>query len=158
MTVVFSDFPGQMGEPKDIFDAARDGPRRYTNIPTNALLEVTPKCFEQVGKGEERQVFTAWNRIRVQVTEISKIDASSWHLVLFDGWTYFNASMSTKLDMVSMGMTGLLKNNASDVMTEGEEMLKVGDVISIPQYLIMGDEGEGTKCMCLYNLSIYHHA
>ena len=45
MTVVFSDFPGQMGKPKDIFDAARDGPRQYTNIPTNALLEVTPKCF-----------------------------------------------------------------------------------------------------------------
>jgi hypothetical protein len=158
MTVVFSDFPGQMGKPKDIFDAARDGPRQYTNIPTNALLEVTPKCFEQIDKGKARQVFTAANRIRVQVTEISKISATNWHLVLFDGWTYFNASMSTEVDLVNMGMTGLMKNNASAVMTEGDEMLKVGDVISIPQYLIMGNEREGTKCMCLYNLNIYHHA
>jgi hypothetical protein len=158
MTVVFSDFPGQMGTPKDIFDAASDGPRQYIHIPTNALLEVTPKCFEQINKGKARQVFTAAaNRIRVQVTEISKISARNWHLALFDGWTYFNASLSTDVDLVSMGMTGLMTNNASAVM-EGEEMLKVGDVISIPQYLIMGTEREGTKCMCLYNLSIYHHA
>jgi len=158
MTVVFSDFPGQMGTPKDIFDAASDGPRQYIHIPTNALLEVTAKCFEQINKGKARQVFTAAaNRIRVQVTEISKISARNWHLALFDGWTYFNASLSTDVDLVSMGMTGLMTNNASAVM-EGEEMLKVGDVISIPQYLIMGSEREGTKCMCLYNLSIYRHA
>lgn len=156
MKILFSDFPERLGDPKDIFDAAEDGPRSYANAPTHPLLELSLNCLETVAKGSSGQVFKALQWIKVQVTGISKIDAKAWHLELFDGQGRFKAVMSQGVEMEDLGIQGHLKNNVADIMTDGSEGLKVGDTISIPEYFIL--ENGRDKLMGLYNIRIFRHA
>lgn len=116
---------------------------------------MTPKCFDEVEQVVEGNVYTALRSMRVQVTEISKRDANVWPIVLFDGERRFKAAMCKELDAAGVsGIAVIMKNNLSELMEKGNEMLKVGDAISIPQYLILG-EGDD-KAMVLYNLSVLH--
>ena len=42
ITIIFSKFPDCIGDPKDIFDAMKNGHVQYTNVPIHPILMLTP--------------------------------------------------------------------------------------------------------------------
>jgi hypothetical protein len=149
-----TDFPGRIGEPKDVFDVGGEAP----NAPPTTVPELllTPRSIEVIESGKSGRIFTVPNRMRLQVTSITKLTNDVWHLTVFDGEKSCKADMHRNVEFEEYCLQGLLKNNLSAIMTDTENGLKVNDVISIPQFGIVG-EGEA-KSMVLHNLTIVHRA
>lgn len=158
ITCVFSEFPERIGEPKDIFDAMKDGPVQYSNIPTHPILRLSPRTIDGIlsAKPKARQVFSSLTPLRMQVTKIGKFNADVWFVILFDGGKKCIAVLWTMLQLEKMGITGHLRNNLLEVMTNNHNELQEGDIISFSQLCMLGEDD--AMVMCLFNISIEHRA
>ena len=158
ITCVFPKFPERIGEPKDIFDALKDGPVQYSNIPTHPVLRLTPRAIDGIfsAKPKARQVFSSLSPLTVQVTKIGKLNADVWFVVLFDGGKECMAVLWTMLHLEKVGITGHLRNNLLEVMTDNRDGLQEGDIISFSQLCMLGEVD--AMVMCLFNISIEHRA
>jgi Replication factor-A protein 1, N-terminal domain len=155
-----SDFPGRIGEPMDIFDSLkleRENPQSTSSSSssTHPQLLLSTTSIKEIAAGIPGSVYTAHDKLNLQVTSIQKIDRDTWHLTVTDGVGSMPAAMSRMLDMSIVGM-GTLANNLPNIMKNSSGGLKVNDIISIPQYIMMANGSE--KTMILYNVSIVHHA
>ena len=64
------------------------------------------------------------------------------------------AVLRTILHLEKVGITGHLRNNLLEVMTNNRDELQEGDIISFSCMLGETD----AMVMCLFNISIEHHA
>ena len=156
ITCIFPNFPEQIGEPKDIFDALKDGPLQYSNIPTHPILHLTPRAFDGIfaANPKSRQVFTVRTPLIVQVTTIGKLNRDIWFVQLYDGGRECMAALWTMIDLEKVGITGHLRNNLLGVMTDDHGALQVGDIISFSQLCMLGEAN--AMMMCLFNINIEH--
>lgn len=160
ITCVFPNFPEQIGDPKDIFDAARDGPiaRHDPRLSAHPLLALTSRAIQGIfeGKPKARQIFRSMTPLNVQVTKIGKLNANLWFVTLFDGYRRCMGFLWTELEPEKYGVKGHLRNNVSEIMTDGSNALKEGDVISFTEVAFFGEEP--ALFPCLYHIDIEHRA
>jgi hypothetical protein len=157
LTVFLANFPCRLGNPKDVFDfppKSTDGKGR-AGI-SHPLLLLSPRAISSIETGTSGNVYTAMKTINLQVTSLEKYNDDIWDLQVFDGEKSFDAAMKRTLELDKLGVHGQLENNVATIMTDSAQGLKVNDIISVPQYIIMA-AGEKKK-MVLYNCTIVHHA
>jgi hypothetical protein len=156
ITVVFSKFPDSIGDPQDIFDAMKNGPIQYISVPKHPALMLTPRALDALACAKPMQIFKSGNPFNLEVTQLSKLNAEVWFVVLFDGWTHQMAVLWKMLDLERMGIKDHLANNLSAVMTYDGNGLKKGDIIEITQFCMLGEDD--AMIMGLWNVRIIYHA
>jgi Replication factor-A protein 1, N-terminal domain len=150
LRVFISEFPEKIGNPKDIFEVAPT--KKVESNYTHPLLNLTPHAIDAIESGTGGNVYTAAKPLSLQVNSIVKNNPDLWDFKVFDGLKTFGAVMKTSVDLDKLGVEKKFENNVKEIMKE----LKDGDIISVPQYLILA-AGDAKK-MVVYNCSILHHA
>jgi hypothetical protein len=152
------DFPERIGKPVNLFDATTKVgavAKADASLAYHALLDLTPRAIELIQTTENGKIYTAPQNFRLQVTLIEKIDGTCWHVALSDGLDTVNGSMSTDLDLERLGVRGHKKNNLASIMKNTSKGLKVKDVISFSEFMVL-DQAWGIKMVILYNCDIVY--
>jgi hypothetical protein len=135
-----SSFPERIGNPVDLFDAttkigvvAKADPA----LAYHALLDLTPRATEAIQHTENGNVYKASGSYRLQVTSIKKKDDTCWHIILTDGIDSVVGSLSHLLELADLGWPGHQKNNLAAIMNNTAKGLKVKDVISFSEFMVL---------------------
>jgi hypothetical protein len=159
-TVERSSFPEQIGNPVDLFDATTKIGVVAKADPTlayHALLDLTPRAIQAIQRTENGNVYKTTGLFRLQVTSIKKKYDTCWHITLSDGIDSVSGSMSHLLELADLGVAGHQKNNLAAVMNNTAKGLKVRDVISFSEFMVL-DYDSMTKMVILYNCDIVYRA
>jgi hypothetical protein len=155
-----SNFPERIGNPVDLYDAttkigvvAKADPA----LAYHALLDLTPRAVERIQSAENCQICVVPGLLRLQVTSIKKADSTCWHLILSDGIDAVRGSMSHLLELADLGVAGRQKNNLAAIMINTAKGLKVNDVISFSEYMVLDDDSK-KKMAILYNCDVVYKA
>lgn len=154
-----TDFPDRIGNPQNIFEAA-ENVRRVTLNPTlskHPLLHLTRGVVDSIRSGDRGCVYLAKKDINLKAQFIHKVQPGVWHMILTDGVKTVKGVASKNLEWDKMGAgENKFKANLSEWMTESEGGLKVGDIISVPEYMTL--EEDKKKVMLLNHVVILHRA
>jgi len=160
LDILQSDFPDLIGHPQNIFKATENTRRVALNatLSMHPLLHLRSGTVDEIQTGVKGNIYLAQKEINLKIQFIHrKIQPDVWHMILTDGVKTVKGVAYKDLDLDrAVARMIKFKPNIAKLATDSEGEFKVGDIISVPEYIAM-EEGN-KKVMLLHHVVVLHRS